>query len=182
MATKQEVRQRALAVRNALERDAQAVAAEAIVSRLLELPEVRRASVVLGYAAMGSEVDVADALTALSATARIAYPRVVDAVSIALHSCGPEQLEPGYRGVLEPPTCTQTLEPGQVSLVLVPGVAFDEKRNRMGYGKGYYDRLLESMPHALKIGISYDETLFDAIPTESHDFPLDLIVTPTRTI
>jgi len=176
---KQVVRQAALDARARLDSADRAAAAEAIKQRILELPAVRRASVVLGYSALGSELDVAPVLAMLSATARIAYPRVVDDAQIVLHSCGPEQLEPGFRGILEPPTCSQTVTPDQVSVVLVPGVAFDRERNRVGYGKGYYDRLLAQMPHAVKIGVSYDETLFERVPVEPHDAPLDAVVTPS---
>ena len=176
---KQAVRRAALDARTQLGSADQAVAAEAITQQILNLPAVKRASVVLGYAAVGSELDVGPALAVLSATARIAYPRVIDGTQIALHSCGPGQLEPGFKGILEPPTCSQTVTPDQISVVLVPGVAFDRRRNRIGYGKGYYDRLLAEMSHAVKIGISYDETLFDTIPVEPHDAALDIVVTPS---
>ena len=64
----------------------------------------------------------------------------------------------------------------------VPGVAFDRKRNRMGRGRGFYDRLLKSTPNAVKVGLAYDFQVLDAIPVEPHDVPMDCVVSETSTI
>ena len=63
----------------------------------------------------------------------------------------------------------------------MPGVAFDRKANRLGRGKGFYDRLL-AQTHALKIGICYDLQLLDEIPAEPHDIKMDIIVTENNII
>lgn len=62
-----------------------------------------------------------------------------------------------------------------VDLVIVPGVAFDRKMNRVGYGKGYYDKFLSKI-NAPKVGICFDFQLLDAVPTESHDIKMDYLV------
>ena len=68
--------------------------------------------------------------------------------------------------------------PGKIELIVVPAIAFDRKGNRIGRGKGYYDRLLKkaSCP---KIGVGYHFQLFDEIPAEPHDVPMNAIVTDT---
>ena len=61
-------------------------------------------------------------------------------------------------------------------VILVPGLAFDRNGGRMGFGKGYYDRLLESS-NAVKIGLCYDFQILEKIPTESHDVPMNFVIT-----
>ena len=68
------------------------------------------------------------------------------------------------------------MEKADIDIVIVPGVAFDKKYNRMGYGKGYYDRFLKDMT-ALKIGVCHSFQLVDEIPSEPHDIKMDMIVT-----
>lgn len=68
-------------------------------------------------------------------------------------------------------------------LIIVPLVGFDRSLNRLGLGGGFYDRLLEAQPQALKIGLSYDLCLIEpAIPIEPHDQPLDRIYTESATL
>lgn len=90
----------------------------------------------------------------------------------------------GTLGILEP--CKErariySLE--EIDLVIVPGVAFDTMKNRIGYGAGLYDRFLESVkPDCLKIGIAFEFQIYDVVPVEEHDIPLDMIVTEERII
>ena len=63
-----------------------------------------------------------------------------------------------------------------IDVILVPGLAFDRNGGRMGFGKGYYDRLLESSK-AVKIGLCYDFQILEKIPTESHDVPMNFVIT-----
>lgn len=70
---------------------------------------------------------------------------------------------------------------GKVDIAIVPGVAFDENKNRLGRGKGYYDRFFRKNK-TLKIGVGFDFQLLDSIPVRWWDKPMDLIVTPSKTI
>ncbi len=70
---------------------------------------------------------------------------------------------------------------GVLDLVLVPGLAFDAHRNRIGYGRGYYDRFLAQVA-APRIGLIPDALLVEAVPVDDHDVPVDLVVTDTTTI
>jgi 5-formyltetrahydrofolate cyclo-ligase len=65
----------------------------------------------------------------------------------------------------------------KVEVILVPMLGFDDKLNRIGYGGGYYDQLLESWTDVFKIGICYDICRVDKLPVEPHDIPMDLIIT-----
>lgn len=81
-------------------------------------------------------------------------------------------------------------QPKDIDLMLVPGLAFDERGMRLGYGAGYYDAWLADANDAsqaklarpLTIGICFDEQLVVCVPVEPHDRPADLVITPTRTL
>lgn len=82
---------------------------------------------------------------------------------------------------IEEPQGDDTADISDIELVIVPGVAYDRKGNRVGRGKGYYDRLLESTS-ATKIGVAYDFQLVDAIEAEPHDVKVDFIITDKNVI
>ena len=74
----------------------------------------------------------------------------------------------------------QKADPCELDLVIVPGVAFDRKKNRLGRGKGYYDRFLEQAKNAKTIGICKSDRLFDHVPTDAHDRKMDALITETE--
>ena len=82
-------------------------------------------------------------------------------------------------GIWEP-NLTETFE-GNIDLVVVPGVAFDTKKNRLGRGKGYYDRFFKKK-RTIKIGVGFDFQLVNSVPVKSWDKRLDMIITPSTTI
>lgn len=84
-------------------------------------------------------------------------------------------LTKGAYGILEP-SAVKNADENIIDIILVPGLAFDRNGGRIGFGKGYYDRLLTSS-NAIKIGLCYDFQLSDKIPTENHDVPMDYIIT-----
>jgi 5-formyltetrahydrofolate cyclo-ligase len=67
-------------------------------------------------------------------------------------------------------------------VAVVPCVAVDEQGNRLGFGKGFYDRALGTVPRPVAVGVVFDEQVVAAVPTEPWDVPLDVVVTPTRVI
>ena len=92
-------------------------------------------------------------------------------------------LDDGPYGLRQPKEDAPRVLLDSVDAVLVPGVAFDETGARLGYGGGYYDRLLPQLrPDCKTIGISYDEQLLTSIPGEAHDVAVSIVVTPTRVL
>lgn len=81
---------------------------------------------------------------------------------------------------IEEPDGDDTTDVGQMELIVVPAMAYDRKGNRVGRGKGYYDRLLSSTK-ALKVGVAYDCQLVDEITAEATDVPVDIVITESRT-
>ncbi len=74
------------------------------------------------------------------------------------------------------------IKPEELDLVIVPGIAFDREKNRVGFGKAYYDSFLAQTKNAKKIAFAYDFQIVDSIPAETHDVRMDKIITPDGTI
>ena len=89
-----------------------------------------------------------------------------------------EELEPGPFGILQPKAdCFRPVNYEDLDLIIVPGVAFDKKGNRLGRGKGCYDRFLSRLPKKIpKIGLALRFQLLEKIPTTVHDFPLTRVI------
>jgi 5-formyltetrahydrofolate cyclo-ligase len=81
-----------------------------------------------------------------------------------------------------PVPCTESLNSVDPDIIIVPCLAADITGNRLGYGKGWYDKFLVRHPQAKKIGLVYDQLLMDEIPSEDHDIKLDVIVTEKRIV
>jgi len=89
---------------------------------------------------------------------------------------GPQCLKAGEQFGIGEPTGPEYTDLDHVQLIVVPGVAFDRMGNRMGRGRGFYDRLLKSTPNAYKVGVAFDFQILDSIPTESFDVPMNKVV------
>lgn len=94
------------------------------------------------------------------------------------------ELESGAYGILEPrPECIREVDPLEVDLVLVPGVAFDEKGFRIGYGAGYYDRFLERVrPSIPKVALAFELQMVEDACPDDHDFPVEYVITENRIV
>ena len=102
------------------------------------------------------------------------YLPVVDGDELRIRKYDKELLKKGSYDILEPQG-EDLRDLSVIDLVIVPGVSFDKKGNRLGRGKGYYDRLLKNIK-AVKIGICYNFQRADKIPADEHDVPLDGII------
>jgi 5-formyltetrahydrofolate cyclo-ligase len=79
--------------------------------------------------------------------------------------------------MLEPNAALPVVESEHADLILVPGLAFTRRGFRLGYGGGYYDRLLSEPGHALTLGACFQALLFEELTHEPHDVPVDFLVT-----
>jgi 5-formyltetrahydrofolate cyclo-ligase len=182
---KQAVRQRAQQAREYLDLTVCRAHAVSVAQLLLDLPELADVQTVLSYAAMPAELDPSFAITALRQDAvRIGYTRIEAPGVLGVHVVESEtQLIPGPLSIRQPSEDLPRLPFDQIDAVLVPGVAFDESGARLGYGGGYYDRLLPLLrDDCTRIGVAFDEQILEEIPAEEHDAFVDVVVTPTRVI
>ena len=184
-ASKLALRQRVLAARDALPAAMRAAASAAIATRILTRADFMSARAVSLTLPFGSEWDtLALVRAALAAGKTVAVPRVDKAKRmLGLHAiCDPQRdIVAGYRDIPEPsPTCP-LVSPDTIDFVLVPGVAFDSAGRRLGYGGGYYDRLLPLLsPRAARIAGAFEAQLVDCVPAAPHDIAIDAVVTESR--
>jgi 5-formyltetrahydrofolate cyclo-ligase len=96
-----------------------------------------------------------------------------------------EELKPRTIGLLEPgpelrQDATRTIDPNDVAVFLVPGLAFTREGDRIGYGRGYYDRMLATVVSGITAGLAFDAQIVDAMPITALDVRLDYVVTEER--
>ncbi len=171
------LRTAARAARRSLSDAERRVASQRIVTRLLDLPELRQAGTVLLYAALREEVDLAGALGPLrDRGVRTLLPRVREHDLELVAATDLLTLQVGHRGVREP--AGRPVDPTVVDVAVVPGVAFDPHGGRLGAGGGHYDRLLAVLPATTtRIGAAFTCQLVPHVPTEPHDQDVELVVT-----
>lgn len=182
---KSRLRAKMRAFRRTIEPDEKANGAQLLADRLISLNGVADAPSVLAYRASSEEISL-DPIVALlrERGVRVLFPRVAEGRSLVLHEVsGDEDFEPGAFGILEPRASTPIADIADVRAVFVPGLAFDTRGGRLGYGGGYYDTLLPRIDaDCLVIGVCFDEQVQGDVPREPHDVLVDLVVTPNRTI
>jgi 5-formyltetrahydrofolate cyclo-ligase len=182
---KRVVRDAVIAARDALDPQERAAAAQAIAARVGALPSFRDARCMLLTLPFRSEWDTRPLFAqALARGTTIALPRVNGQTRMLdLHGVTDIAADtaPGYRGIPEPAADLPRIDIRTVDWVLVPGVAFDASGRRLGYGGGYYDRLLALLPPGTpRIAGAYDLQVVARVPAAPHDLVVDTIATPTR--
>jgi len=174
---KRALRPALMAVRRAIPPETREAAGRAAARELLSLPALRAAGRVALYAALADELPTRPAFEALAAlSCRRLLPRIVgDTLEFAAVDAWSE-LVPGSYGVLAPPPAALAEALTAADVVLVPGVAFGPAGERLGRGGGYYDRAL-AQAGPLRVGFAYQSQLVERVPVDSHDRPMDAIVT-----
>ena len=158
-----------------------------IFERLVLLPRYSSARTVLSYVSFRSEVSTHAFIARIWADGKrvvVPYCRAGRLELFCLHGFG--DLAPGTLGILEP---TPELR-GQdhrranvqeLDLLVIPGLAFDRQGGRLGYGKGYFDRLLSgARPDALLAAVAFESQLFDSVPIQPHDVRVDAVITESN--
>jgi 5-formyltetrahydrofolate cyclo-ligase len=186
---KQALRQSIIAAREKLPAAERLHLSRAIVGAICELPEYRQAQTVLGYLNFGAELAAELWVQqALTDGKRVLLPRVNRAsmhLDIYKVSDLQHDVAPGSWGIREPVVerCIKEEALGTVDFILLPGVAFTREGVRLGYGGGFYDKLLAQMPHrpALVAG-AYALQVVQEIPQENTDRNVGWLVTEVETI
>ncbi len=155
-----------------------------VMERLHLLDELARAQAVCAYLACPHEPDLDPLLGDLMVRGRTVCVPIVDWQS--------RQMEPGVmtslrdarcrrHGVREAPPSAPRMSPEALDLVIVPGLAFDERGNRLGRGGGFYDRFLSRVhPQTPVVGVCFECQVVHSVPTDRHDRPVDCVVTDRR--
>ena len=188
MYDKASARHAILAARDALSSEQRKEKSRAVAERLAGQDEYKEAGTILFYVSFRSEVATLGMIkSALAAGKKILVPKVDrKAHRLKLYEIKDldRDLETGYMGIYEPVEATaRHAGPEEADLVIMPGVGFDGKGRRLGYGGGYYDRLLEALrPDAKLIALAFEAQVVNEIPSEEHDKKVPKIITETRVI
>lgn len=196
METKKEIRARALKERGGLLPEKQNSFDRKIHGLAAAHPLFQNAREIYCYASFRNEVSTAGLMElAWKAGKKVAVPLVKDGLRMEFYYIESiRELRPGYQGIPEPkadaakkavPTedgglqDNERLSEEQESdiLMILPGAAFDRKGNRIGYGKGFYDRYLQRFPKCRRMGVAYSVQCVEEIPAEAWDIRAEAVIT-----
>jgi len=179
---KSRIRQDVLTKRDSLDPDIRKAKDALIKENLFSLEEFRQAPILFFFASFRSEVSTfTQIVESLALGKRVILPSVDPG-----HKClrlyeikDLSELSAGYMGIPEPDVAEdRERDINDVTLVVMPGAAFDAKGNRLGYGGGYYDKLLARLHRKIPlIALAYEEQLLDSLPADPHDIRVHKIVT-----
>jgi 5-formyltetrahydrofolate cyclo-ligase len=175
MNNKESLRARCRQIRDALLPEQVAAASSQVCDHLAAWPAFRQAGVVMTYMAFRGEIDLGRLMDEFP-DKRWVLPRVVGGVTphMILHLYDPARLVRHKFGMLEPDPSLPVVRPDELDLVLTPGLAYDRRGYRLGFGGGFYDRFL---PHvaANKIGIVFASLIVEHIPNDHFDQRVDVL-------
>lgn len=171
---KNEIRRKIRAMRSMLLETEKIQAAEEVFAQLEKTAAFIMADRILMYHSLPDELSTRSFLSKWNDKKHFYLPRV-NGVNLEILPYDQTRLELGAFHI-EEPTGENTVDPADIELIVVPAVAYDRKGNRLGRGKGFYDRLLRTTK-ATKIGVGYEFQLLDEIPVEPHDVGMDIVIT-----
>lgn len=156
-----------------------------VMERLLQREEIKKATYFFPYVSYGTELDTLAMISRLLSEheKRVCVPRVHGKEMDFYEIHAMSDLKEGYQGILEP--VTQDIVPALSGVMLLPGLAFDLERHRVGYGGGFYDRYLSNKAGTdlCTIAIAYDfQIVEEGIDVDSFDISPDILLTEKRTI
>lgn len=185
---KKSLREAVLNKRNQLEKEEVRNKSSLIIDKIYSLPQFSSAGIILCYLDFRNEVQTRRFINScLKSGKRIAVPLITQLNgSKTMHACEiiniTEDLRTGYYGILEP-VKDRPVPADSIDLAIIPGVAFDKSLNRLGFGKGFYDRFLPNLKkQCLKIGIAFEIQIADFVPVSEYDIKMDMIITEKRII
>lgn len=175
---KKEIRKEIKKLRLELSDSEKNKASHDVFNRLENHREFVKANNILFYYSLPDELPTVEFIRKWSESKNIYLPRV-NGDDLDILAYDDTNLSVGSYDI-EEPTGNELIDYNIIELIIVPAVAFDNDKNRLGRGKGYYDRLLSKAVKAVKVGVGYDFQLFEKLPTEPHDIPMDYIITPNN--
>ncbi|SKB71965.1 5-formyltetrahydrofolate cyclo-ligase [Lachnospiraceae bacterium] len=180
---KKALRRKILSIRNSLSSDEICEKSESIETSLFELNIWKKAEKIFFFYGYSTEVKTDFMiLHALSMGKRIFIPRVMSDTEMKFYEINDlNGLVPDRHGIPEPlASWKSTYE--KPDLIIIPGVAFDGERHRMGYGMGYYDRFLSGLGGVPNAALAFELQIVENVPHGALDLPVDMVITEERII
>lgn len=180
MESKSKIRKRVLNVRNNMSKEDVKKNSNAIMDKITSLDIYKHSKVVFIYMDFKNEVMTSNLIKRmLSEKKRVVIPYTdsINTVLIPSEITKESDLKQNSFGYYEPKSILP-VNIEEIDLVIVPGVVFDKNLNRIGFGKGYYDKILNRLkPSAKKVALAHDFQVLEDIPAEEHDVKMDMIIT-----
>lgn len=178
MESKRDIRKRILFERTHMSYEEWERKSDIICNKIVKHPLFSEADSIYCYVDYNGEVKTRSMIEkAWDLKKKVAVPKVEGDVMHFYHIENFSDLEEGYRGILEPKTDFPAQD--NHALVIMPGVAFDRNRNRVGYGKGFYDKFLKGH-NGPAIAIAFELQIVNQIPANSHDFCPEILITEEK--
>ena len=178
---KEQIRKEILAKRRGLTTEEIQRESHVICRRIQSMDAFQKTEALYAYMDCKGEASVRELMEeAFRQGKRVAVPRVEGQEMKFYYIQSFEECEPGYFGIPEPVTGREASD--EDALLIMPGVAFDEKRHRVGYGKGFYDRYLSRHRKHTTIAVALDFQIVEEIPADEYDILPQRVVTGLRTI
>lgn len=129
------------------------------------------------FASQGTEINLWEFNLTLCSEGRLVLPRVEGEVLAFYHVTNIEEgLVRSLKNIMEPnPNTCKRADMDEIDAIIVPGLSFDRKKYRIGYGMGHYDRVLAPLSDKLKLGVCFKEQVIDSLPIQAHDIPVDIV-------
>lgn len=186
--SKNDLRKEMLEKRKLLKNEEVDISSDKIIDTLLKIPAVKLAKNIMLYLSFKNEVNTFKLIDILNNEQKnVIVPYCVEdeknIIPSILSNLNHDLVENNF-GLLEPKKDKiKEIPIEEIDIIIVPGVVFDKKGNRIGFGAGYYDRFLKNKKNkTVTIGLCYDFQILDLIPTDEYDIPLEYIVTEKRVI
>lgn len=177
MEIKKQIRRRILKRRESLSKDEWRRKSDKVIEELIAQPIYKESNTIYSYVSYRNEPDTwRFIIYSLKAGKKVAVPKVIGNEMKFYYICGIEELAEGYKGIFEPPETNEEATEDN-ALLIMPLVAFDREKHRLGYGGGFYDRYLQKYPNHFKIGIGFSFQEAESIPAEKYDVSPDSIWT-----
>ena len=184
--SKSEIRKNILYKRNSLSEYEIINHSKIISAKFISTKEYKNSKSIGAYYPTGSEVKTFDIIKhSIERKKEVRLPRVIDSTKIKFFKIMEDSFEKikfikGKYGIFENSTSNINME--KMDLLIIPGLVFDLQGNRLGYGKGYYDRFLSLRKVKYIIALAYETQVVNEIPNNEHDIPVDVIITEKRII
>lgn len=180
MIEKKELREKVIMERDGLSKDEINKYDENIFKRVIESKYYKESKCIFIFVSYKSEINTHEIIKrALKDEKRVCVPKIIslkegmEAIEIKSFS----QLKPGKKGILEPEDFSQKIDPKEIDVVFTPGLAFDNKGGRLGYGGGFYDKFFKRLKKDThKIGLAYSFQRVDFVPMEEWDVRINGII------
>ncbi|WP_024614895.1 5-formyltetrahydrofolate cyclo-ligase [Clostridium sp. Ade.TY] len=184
MKSKKEIRKNIIDIRDKINSTEKKILDSEIINNFINSYEYKEAKVIFSYIGFGSEINTKIIINdALKKGKIVCVPKVKGKEMLIIKISSLDNLVKSNYGILEPVGNETNINIIDLDLIIMPGVAFDKFKNRIGYGGGYYDKLLyNSNISAYKIALAYDFQVLESIYSENHDIKVDKIITEKRVI